>query len=449
MSPNGHSSNAAPHMMTPSATHTHFQKVQTMKKLITNANVFNGVDNNLIENVSILIEDNLITQIGEIDPTIADETIDAQGGTVMPGLIDAHVHITLSAPFNVIDTMTREEVAIRSAKISEEMLMRGFTTIRDVAGNTLGLKNSIDKGYATGPRILPSMAAISQTCGHSDYRQNQAQERLANGHEDSPMMKLGAMKVADGRSEVLKAVREQLFMGASQIKIMAGGGASSTFDPLDTLQFTSEEMKAAVDAASDYGTYVAAHIHTSDAMRRAAEAGVMSFEHATIMDDDIAEIIKEKGIWVIPSYFTSSLIAERKIPLPNEETYRKTERVGKAMFKSAELIKKYDIQNIAFGTDCVGETNVHATQLNELGAIEQVFDTITALRMATSNCGRLFEMSTYQHPYQEGKLGQIVEGAYADLLIIDGNPLESVACVANTETQKLIMKDGKVYKNTL
>ncbi|MFA0097102.1 amidohydrolase family protein [Vibrio splendidus] len=420
-----------------------------MKKLITNANVFNGVDNNLIENVSILIEDNLITQIGEIDPTIADETIDAQGGTVMPGLIDAHVHITLSAPFNVIDTMTREEVAIRSAKISEEMLMRGFTTIRDVAGNTLGLKNSIDNGYATGPRILPSMAAISQTCGHSDYRQNQAQERLANGHEDSPMMKLGAMKVADGRSEVLKAVREQLFMGASQIKIMAGGGASSTFDPLDTLQFTSEEMKAAVDAASDYGTYVAAHIHTSDAMRRAAEAGVMSFEHATIMDDDIAEIIKEKGIWVIPSYFTSSLIAKRKIPLPNEETYRKTERVGKAMFKSAELIKKYDIQNIAFGTDCVGETNVHATQLNELGAIEQVFDTITALRMATSNCGRLFEMSTYQHPYQEGKLGKIVEGAYADLLIIDGNPLESVACVANTETQKLIMKDGKVYKNTL
>ncbi|CDT63797.1 conserved hypothetical protein [Vibrio coralliirubri] len=420
-----------------------------MKKLITNANVFNGVDNNLIENVSILIEDNLITQIGEIDPTIADETIDAQGGTIMPGLIDAHVHITLSAPFNVIDTMTREEVAIRSAKISEEMLMRGFTTIRDVAGNTLGLKNSIDKGYATGPRILPSMAAISQTCGHSDYRQNQAQERLANGHEDSPMMKLGAMKVADGRSEVLKAVREQLFMGASQIKIMAGGGASSTFDPLDTLQFTSEEMKAAVDAASDYGTYVAAHIHTSDAMRRAAEAGVMSFEHATIMDDGIAEIIKEKGIWVIPSYFTSSLIAERKIPLPNEETYCKTERVGKAMFKSAELIKKYDIQNIAFGTDCVGETNVHATQLNELGAIEQVFDTITALRMATSNCGRLFEMSTYQHPYQEGKLGQIVEGAYADLLIIDGNPLEGVTCVANTETQKLIMKDGKVYKNTL
>ncbi|ROR70633.1 imidazolonepropionase-like amidohydrolase [Vibrio crassostreae] len=420
-----------------------------MKKLITNANVFNGVDNNLIENVSLLIEDNLITQIGEVDATLADEIIDAQGGTVMPGLIDAHVHITLSAPFNVIDTMTREEVAIRSAKISEEMLMRGFTTIRDVAGNTLGLKKSIDNGYATGPRILPSMAAISQTSGHSDYRQNQAQERLANGHEDSPMMKLGAMRVADGRSEVLKAVREQLFMGASQIKIMAGGGASSTFDPLDTLQFTSDEMEAAVQAASDYGTYVAAHIHTSDAMRRAAEAGVMSFEHATIMDGEIAEIIKEKGIWVIPSYFTSSLIAERKIPLPNEETYRKTERVGKAMFKSAELIKKYDIQNIAFGTDCVGETNVHATQLNELGAIEQVFDTITALRMATSNCGRLFEMSTYQHPYQEGKLGQIVEGAYADLLIIDGNPLEGVACVANTDTQKLIMKDGKVYKNTL
>ncbi|OAN11152.1 amidohydrolase [Photobacterium jeanii] len=419
-----------------------------MKKLIVNANVFNGVDAQLIENVSVLIEDNLITQIGEIDSSLADEVIDAKGGTVMPGLIDAHVHITLSAPFNEVDTMTREEVAIRSAKISEEMLMRGFTTVRDVAGNTLGLKSSIDNGYATGPRILPSMAAISQTSGHSDYRQNRAQERIGQ-HEDSPMMKLGAMKVADGRAEVLKAVREQLFMGASQIKIMAGGGASSTFDPLDTLQYTLDEMKAAVEAASDYGTYVAAHIHTADAMRRAAEAGVMSFEHATIMDDEIAQIIKEKGIWVVPSYFTSSLIAERKIPLPNEETYRKTERVGKAMFKSAELIKKYDIQNLAFGTDCVGERDVHATQLNELGAIEQTFDTITALRMATSNCGRLFELSTYQHPYQEGKLGQIVEGAYADLLIIDGNPLAGVACVMDTQNQKMIMKDGVVYKNTL
>ncbi|ABZ74973.1 amidohydrolase [Shewanella halifaxensis HAW-EB4] len=422
-----------------------------MKKLIINANVFNGTDNQLIENVAVLIEDNLISKISrqdDIDLSIADEVIDAKGGTVMPGLMDAHVHITLSAPFNVIDTMTREEVAIRSARISEEMLMRGFTTIRDVAGNTLGLKNSIDKGYAKGPRILPSMAAVSQTSGHSDYRQNQAQERIGK-HEDSPMMKLGAMKVADGRSEVLKAVREQLFMGASQIKIMAGGGASSTFDPLDTLQFTLDEMKAAVEAATDYGTYVAAHIHTADAMRRAAEAGVMSFEHATIMDDDIAQTIKDKGIWVIPSYFTSSLIAERKIPLPNEETYRKTERVGKAMLKSAELIKKYQIDNIAFGTDCVGEASVHATQLNELGAIEQTFDTITALRMATSNCGRLFEMSTYQHPYQEGCLGKVVEGAYADLLIIEGNPLEGVACVADTNKQKVIMKDGVIYKNTL
>ncbi|QIA64940.1 amidohydrolase family protein [Vibrio astriarenae] len=420
-----------------------------MKKLITNANVFNGVDNKLIENVSLLIEDNLITKIGEVSTEGVDEIIDANSGTVMPGLIDAHVHITLSESFGVLDAMTREEMAIRSAKISQEMLMRGFTSCRDVGGNTLGLKNAIDSGYATGPRIFPSQAAISQTSGHSDYRQNQAQQRLANGHEDSPIMKTGTFKVADGRSEVLKAVREQLFMGASQIKIMAGGGASSTFDPLDTLQFTLDEMKAAVEAASDYGTYVAAHIHTAAAMRRAAEAGVKCFEHATIMDDEIAQIIKEKDIWVVPSYFTSSLIAERKIPLPNEETYRKTERVGKAMFKSADLIKKYNIENLAYGTDCVGTANVHETQMQELGAIEETFDTITALRMATSNCGRLFELSTYQHPYQQGKLGRIEEGAYADLLIIDGNPLEGVECVVKDETKKVIMKDGEVYKNTL
>ncbi|MFM2667466.1 amidohydrolase family protein [Vibrio mediterranei] len=420
-----------------------------MRKLITNANIFDGNDEKLIENVSILIEDNLITKIGKLEPSIADMVIDAKGCTVMPGLIDAHVHITLSSGFQTLDTMTREEIAIRSAKISEEMLMRGFTTCRDVGGNTLGLKNAIDNGYAKGPRILPSQAAISQTCGHSDYRQNQAQERLSCGHEDSPLMKTGTFRVADGRSEVLKAVREQLFMGASQIKIMAGGGASSTFDPLDTLQFTTDEMKAAVEAAEDYGTYVAAHIHTAPAMKRAAHAGVMCFEHATIMDEEIAKIVKEKGIWLVPSYFTSSLIAERKIPLPNEETYRKTERVGKAMFKSAELIKKYNITNLAYGTDCIGTTNVHETQMNELSAIEKTYDTITALKMATSNCGRLFEMSTYQHPYQEGKLGQIIEGAYADLLIIDGNPLNGVECVVNDESKKVIMKDGHIYKNTL
>ncbi|WP_063654989.1 metal-dependent hydrolase family protein [Aliivibrio fischeri] len=419
-----------------------------MTTVITNANVFNGVDNQLQENVSLLIENNVITQIGDVDLSLASEIIDAKGGTVMPGLMDAHVHITMSAPFHELDKMTREEVAIRSAKVAEGMLMRGFTTVRDVAGNTLGLKNCIDNGYATGPRILPSQAAISQTCGHSDYRQNQAQERTGS-HEDSPLMKTGAFKVADGRSEVLRAVREQLFMGASQIKMMAGGGASSTFDPLDTIQYTLDEMKAAVEAASDYGTYVAAHIHTADAMRRAAEAGVMSFEHATIMDDDIAKTIKDKGIFVIPSYFTSSLIAERKIPLGSETLYQKTERVGKAMFKSAELIKKYDIQNICFGTDCVGTLDVHKTQSEELQAIETVFDSLTALKMVTSNCGRLFEMSTYKHPYQEGKLGQITEGAYADLLIIEGNPLNGVSCVTNTETQKLIMKDGVVYKNTL
>ena len=419
-----------------------------MTTVITNANVFNGLDNELQENVSLLIENNVITQIGDVDLSLANEIIDAKGGTVMPGLMDAHVHITMSAPFHELDKMTREEVAIRSAKVAEGMLMRGFTTVRDVAGNTLGLKNCIDNGYATGPRILPSQAAISQTCGHSDYRQNQAQERTGS-HEDSPIMKIGAFKVADGRSEVLRAVREQLFMGASQIKMMAGGGASSSFDPLDTIQYTLDEMKAAVEAASDYGTYVAAHIHTADAMRRAAQAGVMSFEHATIMDEDIAKTIKEKGIFVIPSYFTSSLIAERKIPLGSETLYQKTERVGKAMFKSAELIKKYDIQNICFGTDCVGTLDVHKTQSEELQAIETVFDSLTALKMVTSNCGRLFEMSTYKHPYQEGKLGQITEGAYADLLIIEGNPLNGVECVTNPETQKLIMKDGVVYKNAL
>ena len=349
----------------------------------------------ILQNKTI-IENNLVKEITtkEVNEDGFDQVIDANGRTVIPGLVDAHVHMAMSHTFGNIDKMTNDEIAIRSAKIAEEMLLRGFTTVRDVGSPTVGLKKCIDEGYTTGPRIFPSNAAISQTCGHSDYRQNRAQGRTILG-EESPIMKSGTFKVADGVPEVLKAVREQLFMGASQIKIMAGGGASSIYDPLDTNQYTLEELKAAVQAAADYGTYVCAHIHTAPAMLRAAEAGIKCFEHASLMTEEVAKIIAEKDIWVCSQYGTAMLIAERKIPLDSELLYQKTERAGKGIVNHVEFIKKYNIKSV-FGTDLIGLKEVHDKQLDEFSARKVLFGSYEGLKHATGNAHELFNLCTYQ-----------------------------------------------------
>lgn len=420
-----------------------------MKKIIKNANLFDGRNEELIKNATIVIENNLIKEITteEINENDFDKVIDAEGRTVIPGLVDAHVHIGLSDTFGNIDKMTYDEIAIRSAKIAEEMLLRGFTTVRDVGSSTVGLKKCIDEGYATGPRIFPSNAAISQTCGHSDYRQNRAQRRTILG-EEAPIMRSGAFKVADGVPEVLKATREQLFMGASQIKIMAGGGASSIYDPLDTNQYTLEELKAIVQAAADYGTYVCAHIHTAPSMLRAAEAGVKCFEHASLMTEEVAKVIAEKDIWVCSQYGTAMLIAERKIPLDSELLYQKTERAGKGIVKHVDSIKKYNIKSV-FGTDLIGPIEVHEKQLGEFSARKKFFGSYEGLKHATGNAHELFKLCTYQNPYPEGKVGVLEEGSFADLIIVEGNPVENLDIITNKDNMKLIMKDGKVYKNII
>lgn len=420
-----------------------------MKKIIKNANVFDGKNEVLLNKATIVIEDNLVKEItvGVVDEAEDDVIIDAEGKTVIPGLIDAHVHMFASESFHILDKMTYDEIVIRSAKIAEEMLMRGFTSVRDVGSPTVGLKKAIDDGYAIGPRIFPSNAAISQTSGHSDYRQNRAQGRTHLG-EESPIMKSGAFAIADGVPEVLKAVREQLFMGASQIKVMAGGGASSIYDPLDTNQYTLDELKAAVQAAEDYGTYVCAHIHTAPSMLRAAEAGIKCFEHASLMTEEVARVIAENDIWVCCQYGIAEMVAERKIPLGSELLYQKTERVGKGAVKHIEYIKKYNIKTV-YGTDFIGTKEIHANQLSEFTARKKYFGSFEGLKHATGNAHELFKLCTYQNPYPEGKLGVLEEGSYADLIIVEGNPVEDLDVITDTNNMKLIMKDGKVYKNTL
>ena len=424
-----------------------------MKTLIRNVNVFDGIHDRLADSASILIEDNLVADVlQQPEPEGQfDISIDGQGLWAIPGLIDAHVHMSCTTTGVLpLDAMTTDEVVLRSARLARDMLFRGFTTVRDMASPTIGLKKVIDEELHPGPRIYPSGSAISQTCGHSDYRQNRAQRNNPIVGSDSPLQRHGFFAVADGVPEVLKATREQLFKGASQIKIMAGGGASSLFDPLDSIQYTPEEMRACVQAAEDYGTYVCAHIHTSPAMLRAAGAGIKSFEHGSLMTEEVAKVIRDKGIWLCPQYAIGEMIANRKIPFDSETQYQKTERVGKGLLQQAELVDRMGMMDrLVCGTDIIGDFKTHEIQGTELAWRARRFGSYQALKQATGNCHELFKLCTYRDPYPEGEVGTLRKGSFADLLIVKENPLENAEQLADPETILLIMKDGDLHKNTL
>ena len=433
-----------------------------MKKIIIHGSLFDGRNERLRENCNIVVENNIVTDIfaGEFDPQEFEEIIDAAGKTVMPGLIDSHAHICFTAPVPVLATMRNDEFVIRSTRYAEEMLMRGITTIRDAGGETVGLKNCIDNGFVKGPRIFPSNAMISQTCGHADVRCYYSDE-IWDGRHTNPLMRTGMFETCDGVPEVLKTVRRQLFLGASQIKIMASGGMGSFFDPLYTKQFTLEEMKAAVEAAKDYGTYVMAHIYTPETMERAAEAGVMSFEHATLMNEDNAKTIQEKGIWicVCPQFGgNGGMEVTRSKPRPGllgtvpKKAKPSIETMKAGLEHQAELINKYDLKFL-FGTDQFREEYVQDEpkdrQLADLHNFKKFYGNYRSLKAITGNFYELSKLTTYQNPYPDGKVGVLEEGSYADLLIIDGNPLDDVELLCDPDNMRLIMKNGTVYKNTL
>lgn len=419
------------------------------KKLIKNANVFDGRNAKLKENVNIVIEDNLVKEItsGQICGENFEAVVDASGYTVIPGLTDAHVHVSHNESIRGYEARV-DEMAVRSTRVAKNMLLRGFTTIRDAGGVTYGLKKNIDNGFLEGPRIYPSNAYISQTCGHGDMRKSRAEERLPDGTYISPSLQRRLSYVADGPYEVLRAVREQLFLGASQIKIMAGGGVSSSYDPIQTVQFTLEEMKAAVDAASDYGTYVMAHLYTPASMQRAVKAGVKSLEHTTLMDDETGRIIQENDVWVMPGPQFGRPLSEHGDNQP-PDLVKKAEYVRQGDIISTEIINKYDLK-ILFGTDSFGDPDyIDKHQLEDFSYYKKRFGSYKGLLAATGNIYELTKLTTYQNPYPDGKIGVLEEGSYADILVIHGNPAEDLDILADEDNILLIMKDGKIYKNNI
>jgi len=412
------------------------------KTLITNANVFDGKNEKLAEGMSVLIEGNKIAKIAKSIPAPTGATvIDAKGKVLMPGLTDVHWHVMFAdTPMPVLVNADLEYLTLVASKGAGDTLMRGFTTVRDIGGNPFGIKKAIDQGMIPGPRIYPSGPMISQTSGHSDNRPPQEPEHkiyLETIHQ---------LAVADGVPAVMTAVRQNLRMGATQIKIAAGGGVSSNYDPLDVTEYTFEEIKAAVDVAKTWNTYVAVHVNTDAGVRQAIDAGAMSIEHGFLMSEDTLKLMAEKGVWFSMQPLLND---EDAIPFPpGSDNERKWIQVTDGTDKVVKLAKKYKVKT-AFGTDVLFDPELDKKHGKLLTKLKRWYTPYETLKMATYDNAQLIKMCGPRDPYP-GEIGVVKEGALADLILVDGNPLKDIDLVADPDKNfVVIMKDGKIYKNTL
>lgn len=421
------------------------QEPQSPKRtLIRNARIFDGVADELIEGKDVLIVGNTIESIGaDLKADKNTTVIDAGNRTMTPGFIDTHAHMMFQMSLGEAANSDEEYFAYVATQTARTYLMMGFTTVRDVGGDSFSLKKAIDRGIVVGPRIFPSGPMISQTAGHSDHRTDSYGARpLFN--EPSVYMKYGHVTVADGRAEVLTVVREALRRGASQIKICTGGGTGSYADPLDVKQFTADEIRAAVDAASDWNTYVTAHVYNSDGIIRAVENGVKCIEHGNLMDEKAMRLMKEKGVWLSPqvivyTFHPDGYTDDQKAK--HDQAYNGID----LMFRTARHI---GFENISFGSDIITSPTMIKRLPEEFVLRTRWFTEAQVLAQATSKSGELCGLSGPRNPY--GKVGVIKKGALADLLLINGNPLEDITILTKPEENlALIMKDGKIYKNQI
>jgi imidazolonepropionase-like amidohydrolase len=413
--------------------------------LFQNVRIFNGKSDALSAPSNVLVRGNIIERISA-DPIAATDgtNLIAGGGRVlMPGLIDVHWHAMLVrlTPVVLLSSDAGYSNLLAGAEAAAT-LMRGFTTVRDLGGPVFSLKRAIDEGVLPGPRIFPSGAVITVTSGHGDFRQLTDLPRTIGTL--SRVEQLGGSMIADSPDEVRLRVREQLMQGASQIKLTAGGGVASPFSPLDVSTFNEAELRAAVEAAENWGTYVCTHAYTSAAIRRSIAAGVKCIEHGHLMDDATAQLMAEKGIWLSTQPFLD--VASTGGLSPANQA-RKLQVIS-GTDKVYALAKKYKLKT-AFGTDILFSQALAERQGRQLVDMTRWYTPAEALIMATSTNGELLALSGLRNPYP-GKVGVVEEGALADLLLLDGNPLENIALVADPARNfRIIMKDGRIYKNTL
>ncbi len=418
--------------------------------LFQNVRIFDGKNAALSAPSSVLVRGNIIERISA-NPAATEagagvHVIDAQRARADAGpdrRALAYVHGGGALPRSSL-TADPGYLNLLAARQAEATLMRGFTTIRDMGGPVFGLKRAIDEGVTVGPRIYPSGAMISQTSGHGDFRARYEVPRTLGGPLSQSEI-AGIAAIADSPDEVRLRAREQLRQGASQIKLMAGGGVNSPHNPIESTQFTEAELHAAVEAAEDWGTYVAVHAYTPAAIRQAIAAGVKCIEHGQLIDEPTAKLLADKGIWwsLQPLTYDADVFA-RMSPVSQKkalEVFAGTENAYK-------LARKYRVKT-AWGADILGDAGAASRQGQYLAMMARWYTPAEALKMATADNGELMALSGFINPYP-GKLGVVEAGALADLLLVDGNPLDDINLVANPDKNfVVIMKDGKIYKNTL
>jgi imidazolonepropionase-like amidohydrolase len=424
----------------------HAQDVQPAAVLFENVRIFDGKSGKLSEPSNVLVRDNKIETISTrpiaTDRSARTRIINGGGRTLMPGLIDAHTHLMFSVvPQFAVLTIDVGYLNVIATRAANDTLMRGFTSVRDLGGPILGLKKGIDQGLVVGPRIWPAGAFISQSGGHGDFRL--PNELPAPPGSFSFNERAGAWVIADSPDAVRQRAREQLALGASQIKLMAGGGVSSPYDPLDVTQYTVAELRAAVEAAENWGTYVTVHAYTPRAVRQAIEAGVKCIDHGHLLDDATAKLMAEKGLWWSLQPFTD----DRPSIYPEGSPYRiKQLELYTGTDNAYALAKKYKIKT-AWGTDNLFSGEGAALQGAQLAKMVRWYTPAEVLKMATGDNAQLLALSGPRNPYP-GKLGVVEEGALADLLLVDGDPLTNIKLIEDPAKNFLvIMKGGKLFKN--
>jgi imidazolonepropionase-like amidohydrolase len=412
-----------------------------------NARLFDSKSDDLIEGLRVVVDGKTIKALEPAESPLApgSRVIDCGGRVLIPGLIDAHWHAMMaSLPINVLLTADVGYITLAAADEARKTLMRGFTSVRDMAGPTFSLKRAIDSGLVAGPRIWPSGAMISQTGGHGDFRFPYEIPASPNAPL-SRVEAIGGGAIADGVDRVLQRAREQLMLGASQLKLAAGGGVSSQYDPIDVSQYTEAEFRAATDAAENWGTYVAVHAYTPRAIQTAIRGGVRCIEHGHLMDEPTAEFIAKNGIWLSTQPFLNN---EYSNSMPTPEGEAKAQQVYAGTNTAYKFAKAFNIKT-AWGTDILFDPKMTAHQGAILTTLERWYRPVEILKMATAVNGELLAMSGPRNPYP-GKLGVIEAGALADLILVDGDPLANLKLIADPDQNFLvIMKDGRVVKDAL
>lgn len=416
--------------------------------IVRNVRVFDGISDKLQENANVLVEGDRVIAVSTA-PIASDQSegvieIDGQGKVLMPGLSDAHVHLMGNAN-SMMDFLQGPTGTLYGNTIAEakRMLLRGFTTVRDMGGDLAPVKSLIDRGTFEGPRIFPSQAMISQTSGHADFS-FVYDNPIEFGGKPSRTEDIHFTRIADGVPHVLTAVREQLKHGASQIKLTLGGGAASMYDPLNTLQYTSEEIKAAVQAAADYGTYVATHVYTPAGIARAIDAGVQSIEHGHLADETTVKRIADAGIWLSIQPF-----AEDDHHYPDPARASKNAEICQGTEQVYGWAKQHGVKT-AWGTDLLLEPQTAPRQSIMAARLGEFYSNTEALKMLTSGNASLFELAGERNSYAGGKLGVIAEGSWADMILVDGDPVADISLIADPDNNfKVIIKNGQVVKNTL